>query len=149
MAKKRAKKLTVKQQLFVDAYNGNATDAARKAGYKGSNATLGAVGAENLRKPQIAEAIANRQAKRSQPLIASREQRQAFWTRVMLGKEKEHVLVEGADVELAPKLSDRLRAAELLGKSEGDFLHRMDVTTDGESLKPNATEEAILAKLLG
>lgn len=67
----------------------------------------------------------------------------------MLGKEKEHVLVEGSEVELAPKLSDRLRAAELLGKSEGDFLHRMDVTTDGESLKPNATEEAILAKLLG
>lgn len=145
MAKKRAKKLTVKQQLFVDAYDGNATDAARKAGYKSPRSQ----GQRLLTNVDILNAIKARQERRSQPLIASREQRQAFWTRVMLGKEKEHVLVEGADVELVPKLSDRLRAAELLGKSEGDFLHRMDVTTDGESLKPNATEEAILAKLLG
>jgi len=53
------RKLTTKQQLFVEAYigkaNGNATEAARLAGYKGNDVTLAAVGAENLKKPHIAE----------------------------------------------------------------------------------------------
>jgi phage terminase small subunit len=53
--------LTGKQQAFVNAYLGpanfNATEAARLAGYAGNDATLAAVGYENLRKPQIAEAI--------------------------------------------------------------------------------------------
>lgn len=55
-------KLTTKQQLFVDAYleSGNATDAARKAGYKGNDNTLASMGKENLRKPQIASIIKKR-----------------------------------------------------------------------------------------
>ena len=61
------KKLTPKQELFVSEYlkTGNATEAARKAGYKGNDVTLGAVGAENLKKPQIIDAIKLRDAKRS------------------------------------------------------------------------------------
>lgn len=64
------KKLTPKQQLFVSEYlkTGNATEAARKAGYKGNDKTLGQVGAENLKKPGIARAIAARQQKRSERL---------------------------------------------------------------------------------
>lgn len=54
--------LTGKQHAFILAYLGeakfNATEAARRAGYKGNDVTLGQVGAENLKKPQIAEAIA-------------------------------------------------------------------------------------------
>lgn len=51
--------LTDKQRLFVDHYVAtlNATEAAARAGYIGSRATLAAVGYENLRKPQIREAI--------------------------------------------------------------------------------------------
>jgi hypothetical protein len=53
--------LNIKQTAFVAAYlgeaNGNATEAARIAGYKGNNTTLAVVGAENIRKPYIAEAI--------------------------------------------------------------------------------------------
>lgn len=36
---------------------GNGTESARKAGYKGNDATLAQVAAENLRKPQIVEEI--------------------------------------------------------------------------------------------
>ena len=50
-------KLTTKQQRFVDFYDGNATEACRKAGYKGNEKTLAQVGAENLRKPYIIRAI--------------------------------------------------------------------------------------------
>lgn len=49
--------LTRKQQQFVDEYliDLNATQAAIRAGY--SKKTAGAIGAENLEKPEIAEAI--------------------------------------------------------------------------------------------
>lgn len=64
------KKLTPKQALFVSEYlkTGNATQAARKAGYKGNDNTLRSVGTENLSKHAIARAIAEKQAKRSQRL---------------------------------------------------------------------------------
>lgn len=55
-------KLTHKQSLFVSAYigvaNGNATEAARIAGYAGNVDTLKSVGCENLTKHYIADAIA-------------------------------------------------------------------------------------------
>lgn len=56
--------LTVKEQLFVNGYLGearfNATEAARIAGYKGNDNTLGVVGFENLRKPKIAVLVLER-----------------------------------------------------------------------------------------
>ena len=54
--------LTNKQRLFVDAYleTWNATESARRAGYKGNDNTLAAVGKENLSKPQIAKLISAR-----------------------------------------------------------------------------------------
>lgn len=56
------RKLTNKQQIFVEEYliSWNATDAARKAGYKGNNVTLRNVGSENLTKPYIAAIIQER-----------------------------------------------------------------------------------------
>ena len=54
-------KLTPKQIRFVDEYmvDFNATQAAIRAGYKAKTAHV--IGAENLRKPKIAEEIARRQ----------------------------------------------------------------------------------------
>ncbi len=54
-------KLTPKQMRFVDEYmiDFNATQAAIRAGYKAK--TAHAIGAENLRKPKLAEEIARRQ----------------------------------------------------------------------------------------
>ena len=50
-------KLTPKQQRFVEEYliDLNATQAAIRAGY--SNKTAGQVGYENLRKPEIQQAV--------------------------------------------------------------------------------------------
>lgn len=61
------KKFTVKQQRFVDFYDGNATDAALKAGY--SEKTAAFIGAENLKKPKIAKAIAERESKKKSLLL--------------------------------------------------------------------------------
>ncbi|KAA3644786.1 MAG: terminase small subunit [Chloroflexi bacterium] len=58
----RKHQLTAKQKLFVDHYlrSFNGTQAAEDAGYKGSRATLAAVGYENLRKPHIRAQIEDR-----------------------------------------------------------------------------------------
>jgi len=52
-------RLTNKQQAFVDVYveTLNATEAAARAGYKGTRPTLAVVGHQNLNKPDIALAI--------------------------------------------------------------------------------------------
>ena len=105
--------LTKKQQKFIQAYSGNAADAARMAGY--SSRTAKAIGFELLTKPDIKEAIQEREKERTDSMIATREERQTFWTSVLRDPETE--------------LRDRLRASELLGKSEGDFLERvLDLT---------------------
>ena len=51
--------LTGKQAKFVEEYlqDFNATRAAQRAGYSGNLNTLAAIGSENLRKPNIAQAI--------------------------------------------------------------------------------------------
>lgn len=111
--------LTPKQQAFVDAYTGNGTAAARAAGYKGSDATLAQVASENLKKPEVLEAIQVRNQVPSQVRaavaqavkIATRAERQAFWSEVMNDRGQ--------------RMPDRLKAAELLGKSEADFVERL------------------------
>lgn len=99
--------MTHKQALFIQEYliDCNATAAARRAGY--SERTAGAIGAENLRKPEIKKAIESALAERRNILSATREQRKEFWTQIMND--------DSADMK------HRLRASELLGKSEGDF----------------------------
>lgn len=114
-------KLTEKQRKFVEAFmgpaKGNATEAARIAGYSGSDATLRNAGSRLLTNANISEAIKERQE--SDPLVADREERQRFWSEVM---RNDH-----ADMK------DRLKASEILGKSQADFTERIDHTTDGES----------------
>ncbi len=106
--------LTSKQKKFVASYTGNATEAARLAGYSGNDVTLAAVGSENLRKPEIAAAIDARETRQTGKLIATREERQAFWTAVLL--------------DVSEAMAMRLKASELLGKSQADFLDRVEVT---------------------
>lgn len=66
-------KLTIKQDAFVKAYllnGGNATQAAVKAGY--SEKTVRAIGAENLTKPVIQEAIKVHQQQANSDFIWSK-----------------------------------------------------------------------------
>lgn len=119
MARAKGDKLTTRQRRFVEAYTGNATAAAIAAGY--SEKTAEVIGHENLRKPKILAEIKARETIRSTPLIASRAERQQFWSSVMRDKEQQ--------------MRDRLKAAELLGKSEADFVERQEITgRDGAPL---------------
>ena len=102
--------LTAKQKRFVEFYDGNGTETARKAGYKGNDNTLNQVAIENLRKPMILEAIEKRESERLSEGILDREKRQVFWSKVIEDENQ--------------KMPDRLRASELLGKSEADFIDK-------------------------
>ena len=123
------KKLNARQLKFVECYNGNATEAARQAGYKGSDNVLGVTGHDLLRIPKIAELIRERDQHKSEKLIATREQRQKFWTQVM----------EDDQVEFR----DRLSASKLLGLSQGDFVTKTEISgANGEPIKISNDEAA-------
>ena len=107
--------MTAKQKRFVAAYDGNATEAALAAGY--SKKTAYAQGHRLLKKAEIAEAIQKREQKRSFQTIMNREERQRFWSEMALNPNAED--------------RDRLRASELLGKSEGDFIDRLEQSGPG------------------
>lgn len=64
---KKKRRLTGKQKAFIEAYleTLNATEAARRAGYKGNGNTLKSIGSENLTKPDIAALIKKRVASRA------------------------------------------------------------------------------------
>ena len=117
-------KLTAKQQAFVDAYAGNATAAALAAGY--SPKTAYSQGQRLLKIAEVQDAIKAREAQRFAPTIATRLERQQFWTSVLRNEDE--------------AMKDRLKAAELLGKSEGDFLERVEVDM---TLSPAAILEQI------
>lgn len=112
-----AKKLTIKQQKFIEAYivSGNATQAAIEAGY--SKKTAGSVGAENLKKPEIFSALAKRTEELKTERIVSQQEVMEFISATQRGEVKETVVTpSGIKVLVPPKITDRLKAAELMGK---------------------------------
>lgn len=121
-----SRELTLKQKKFIEVYAGNGTEAARLAGYKGNENALAVAANELLRNPKIADAIANREKKIIKPLIADRKKRQEFWSRVMFSKKE--------------FMQTRLKASELLAKSDGDFIQKHEVTgKDGGAIETKST----------
>ena len=107
-------KLTSRQRKFVDLYEGNATKAATLAGF--SKKTAYSQGQRLLKNVEIIKALQERERKETGPLIADRIERQEFWTSVLRGKIGKVRKV---------KMNDRLKASELLGKSEADFTEKV------------------------
>ena len=126
--------LTVKQQRFVEAYSGNASAAAIQAGY--SMKTARSMGQRLLTNVDIQKAIQAREVQRMKSMIMTREERQTLWTSIARDTE--------ADVR------DRMWASELLGKSEGDFWERRDITSSDGSMapKPFMSPAEAMAELL-
>ena len=71
-------KLNARQQAFVDAYVGNATATALAAGYNKKSARV--QGRRLITKDNVAKAIKEREAQQLAPTIATRQERQEFWT---------------------------------------------------------------------
>lgn len=110
-------KLTEKQRRFIDYYIelGNATRAAKKAGY--SAKTANRIGAENLSKLDFV--IQERLAANQDDRIASRDEVLATITGIM------------RDESAGTK--ERLKAAELLAKRYGLLRDKPDSSESGDS----------------
>lgn len=101
--------LTQKQKRFCEEYikTTNASAAAVAAGY--SKKTAGAIGAENLKKPQIAAYIKKRLDEQDAALVADSNEILKFYTAVMRGEVKDQFGLDSS-------LTDRLKAADSLAK---------------------------------
>lgn len=111
--------LTHKQKLFALAYlgeaNGNATEAARLAGYRGNDVTLRSVGRENLTKPHISKLI---EAQLSEAAMSGLD----ILRRLTAIARRE-------DDEATVK--DQLKALELMGKHHRLFTDRVEQSNSG------------------
>ncbi len=155
-------KLTVKQRRFVDAYieTGNATEAAKKAGYRAKTAAV--TGHENLRKPNVKNAITARLKELEDAQIADTREVLIHLTSAMRGEIEEEIpVVEGCGngvsksriIKKHISAHDRLRAAEMLMKRYGLLLSDIEreekqARTDAlkkESQQDEASEGVIIA----
>ena len=102
-------KLTPKQKVFADEYLicGNATEAARKAGYNPKSARQ--IATENLAKPSISAYIAERQKQIEDSRIANIKEVLEFYSSVLRGEIKDQF-------DMDASLSDRLAAGRELMK---------------------------------
>lgn len=102
-------KLTPKQKGFADEYLicGNATEAARKAGYNPKSARQ--IATENLAKPSISAYIAERQKQIEDSRIANIKEVLEFYSSVLRGEIKDQF-------DMDASLSDRLAAGRELMK---------------------------------
>lgn len=126
--------LNKRHRLFVESYDGEVINAMLAAGYNGAPAYLKQQGEELLENPLIQEAIRERSRYMAKTfkVIADREERQALLTSFMRNEDphrKEEKDANGAPIPVG-NLPDsvRLKALELLGKSEGDFVDNVHHT---------------------
>lgn len=128
-----------RKRAFCEAYliSGNATDAAREAGYSPRSAR--SIGQRLLTFDDVREYLERRNQEISAANTAQMEEVRQFWTATM------------RDENMKP--ADRLKASELLTKTYGAFLERVEVDADVKTREAMAslTEEELrtLAQLDG
>lgn len=129
------KKLTPRQEAFCINYakTGNAMNALKAAGYKYKNNNSAKANASRLltydnvqqRLKEISNEVKNDN-------IASIQEIQEFWTKVLRNEEVEEVvgITEGGPFRMSKdcNIKDRIKAAELLGRVNGLFLDKVEVT---------------------
>lgn len=109
--------LNGKQQLFADYYieTLNATQSAIKAGY--SEKTAYSQGQRLLKHVEIKDYIEGIMEKKDSERIASQDEILEILTKIIRGEETEELYTMSGDkINKKPKISDRLKAIELLGK---------------------------------
>jgi hypothetical protein len=117
-----------KQKAFCEAYAANGGDtekAALEAGYSASFARKQAY--LILKLDHCKEYIASLNKITEARNVATIIEIQTFWTNIVRGKIE--------DGDYPAKLSDRIRASELLAKSKGMFLEKVQLTdAEGKSV---------------
>ena len=122
-------------RLFVEAYtrNPNGAEAAAAAGYKGNAKARSEQASRLLERDDVQAMIAAATEKvhEAKPGIMTREERQELWSQIARGELTAPVVVGDTVMDIAPPWAMRLRASELLGKAQGDFIERVEHTHGG------------------
>jgi len=128
--------LNARQKRFCDEYliSLNATDAAKKAGYKGNY--VGQNADKLLKNTKIQSYLEERLAEKESALIADQDDILKLLTRIVMGEEQGTALVgvgQGAqEVEQVPPTNtEKIRAAEILGKYYKLFTDRQEIQLTG------------------
>lgn len=125
----RRPKTTLKQTKFISEYikSGNATEAALKAYNCSNNAVAGAIGAENLQKPNIMSKIAT---------ICQRRGLNEDWAVKIIkkaGKAKKIVSFNGKDQQVDDHPT-QLNAADRVLKLHGHLQTGVNITEDNRQV---------------
>lgn len=126
--------LTPKQRVFVQVWDGDAVNSMRIAGYSGTETFLKQEANSLLQEPLIQKAIKHRDDFKEgvKSKIADRQERQEFWTAIMRNEEPGRIEEkDGNGIPLPATnipLPVRLKASETLGKSEIDFVEKVEMT---------------------
>ena len=127
-------KLSDKVRDFAKFYKGDLIEALQAAGYKGSEQYLRQLGNDLLRQPDVIKIIQEnaKYLKSKAHLIADKEEIQVFLSNTMRNEDPEFKRVVGSDGAIKEldniTMPNRLKAAELLGKSQGMYVDRLDVS---------------------
>lgn len=128
-------KLTLKQQRFADEYivSGNATQAAKKAGYSKNYAK--AQSSKLLENVGIKSYIDERLEALRSERVADQQEVLEFLTSIVRGEKKEQTLIglgmgEQEITDIDVPANQRIKAAELLGKRYAMWTDKQQI--DGE-----------------
>jgi hypothetical protein len=123
--------LTQREMIFVQVFAGDVVQACRYAGYQGTLEQLRGIGDRLLRKPKIREALKTRGTFEEglKKAIASKDERMMFYSSIMRNSDPYGKLDEdGKDTSQKEiPLAQRLKAAEMLSKSHGDFVETLNI----------------------
>ncbi len=124
-----------RQKRFVDFYiqTGNASEAARKAGY--SEHVANVAGSKLLTKGNIRAEIDRRLGELKTQRTADTQEILEHLTSVVRGELTEEVVTNsGKKITAKVNQRDRLKAAEMLLKVNGAFREQVDVKVDSSTL---------------
>jgi phage terminase small subunit len=135
--------LTLRQKAFVDAYTsgptfGNATRSAAASGHRGTDESLAVAGHRLLNNVKVAAELERRHGESRTAAVMDLRERKELLTKVARGEITEpKTLGSGPTASVVDicQTKDRIRAVEVLGKIEGDFVERVEhVVVDPDRL---------------
>lgn len=125
------KKLTQKQQMFVDEYiiSGNATRSYLKAGYEVSENVAATNASKLLRNAKVKAELERRTNEIRASKVMTMQEVMERLTKMANGEIKEEqVTNKGTVVLVKTKNNDQIRAMELIGKRYGAWTDKKEVT---------------------
>lgn len=130
--------LTPKQKAFADEFLkcGNATEAAKRAGYSEQSARQ--MGAENLSKPYISSYIQERQKQIDDERIADIAEIQRFYSSILRGEVKDQF---GLDVSLETRIAAGRELMKRFEKAETNKNDSRGITIINNIPRPEKQDE--------